>query len=840
MQLLFEIRNLLMPFSFSDLGSFSADSITAFFITVSWIYAAISVVWFLLKLWHLSGNCSRIRKQTQDAVSVPETVQASRGLSAVWRDYRASFIYRLGELEKTPEDSNEYFGASRILDRCMDIRYWTMLPGIFVGWGILGTFVGLTYGVGSFDTGSTEAIRGSISQLLAGMNTAFATSIWGMLLSIAFNFVEKMAFGGVRRSAAKLIGHLDHIFKLSSAQEAQILKQQQQETIENCVAKSLADIFTLQEDGQETKPSHFLRDMLGESVKQSKSLGNFSADLANTIDSALDRSFSKTLGQLSSAIEMLREEKGKSTEELSVLIVDSLKEGMAEMMDSFQEVVSGSTQDQLRELSQMMVRSGEALEKVPHELHAVVGSFQEQVDHMHQNMNKATGESLDTASQVSEMISQTLETASLKLMNAAEKLEQSIGDSSGRMREESQHFAEAIAVQFQESANSIENLTEQVSRMVGETMGEASRSVNESASKLEESMAASMASLQDETGKIAELLGAQFQKSAQTWEGLSENVSSVITETLQGATEKLLESATHLEQSLASSSERMQEDTGKVAELLGSQFQQSAKTCEGLSENVSRVITETLQGATEKLLESATHLESSMSSSSSRVQEETGRVMENLGVSFQKGAENFGTLTDGFAQSLALLLKEHESSSKALSDVTSSLNLAMKEARNLQGGFQASAKDFTESLEQVRGMVGQVVTTTDGLRTAQSELVRSLGEFREGNGTLLNRHADVAVQMQQNLEGLRQLNDDYVTKFQVIEKGLQGVFGELSKGLGEYQGQVKTQLNDCLSDFSKSLGRAVEGLSGAVEEMDEALGKWAKLAREQDLVGTRR
>lgn len=479
MQLLFEIRNLLMPFAFSDLRSFSADSITAFFITVSWIYAVISVVWFLLKLWHLSRNCSRIRKQTQDAVSVPEAVQASRGLSAVWRDYRASFIYRLGELEKTPEDSNEYFGASRILDRCMDIRYWTMLPGVFVGWGILGTFVGLTYGVGSFDTGSTEAIRGSISQLLAGMNTAFATSIWGMLLSIGFNFVEKLAFGGFRGSAAKLIGHLDHLFKLSSAQEAQILQQQQQQTIKNCVAESLESIFTLNQEGQETKPSHFFRDLLQESKKQSQSLGNFSTDLAEVIGDAVSSSLSNTLGQLSTAIQEMRQEKGKSTEEISRLIVDQLQAGITEMMTQLQETVSGSTQNQLQELAQLMIRSGEALEAVPQEFQLAVGSFREEVGTMAKNLSEASGQSVDDAREMSSAIAETMKTASEKLLASAETLEKSMAASAGQLGAEASRAVSALGDQFRDGANVLDGVTHGLKNSMGEILAEQNKTLQE-------------------------------------------------------------------------------------------------------------------------------------------------------------------------------------------------------------------------------------------------------------------------------------------------------------------------------------------------------------------------
>lgn len=474
-----EIINILMPFSFSDFRGFSADSITAFFIIMSWIYSGVSVVWFLLKLWRLGEHCSRIRKQTQSAESLPETVQASDELSAIWRDYRASFIYKLGEEEKTPEDSNEYFGANRILDRCMDIRYWTMLPGIFVGWGILGTFVGLTYGVGSFDTGSTEAIKGSISQLLAGMNTAFATSIWGMLLSIVFNFIEKMAFGRFRRSAEKLIGHLNHFFKLSSAQEAEILQEQQQQTIKGCVTKSLENLFTLNQEGQETRPSHFFRDLLQESKKQSQSLGNFSTDLAEVIGDAVSSSLSSTLGQLSTAIQEMRQEKGKSTEEISRLIVDQLQTGIMDMMTQLQETVSGTTQDQFRDLAQLMIRSGEALEAVPREFQSAVGSFREEVGTMAKNLSEASGQSVGHVKEISSAIGDTMKIASEKLLTSAEILEKSLAASAGHLGAEANRAASVLGDQFRDGADVLGVVTQGLKDSMGEILTEQNKTLQE-------------------------------------------------------------------------------------------------------------------------------------------------------------------------------------------------------------------------------------------------------------------------------------------------------------------------------------------------------------------------
>lgn len=49
--------------------------------------------------------------------------------------------------------------------------------------GVLGTFVGITWGLLNFDS-SPEAMQNSVTNLLGGMTTAFFTSIIGMGMSL--------------------------------------------------------------------------------------------------------------------------------------------------------------------------------------------------------------------------------------------------------------------------------------------------------------------------------------------------------------------------------------------------------------------------------------------------------------------------------------------------------------------------------------------------------------------------------------------------------------------------------------------------------------------------------
>ncbi len=64
-------------------------------------------------------------------------------------------------------------------------RLGNALPAVMVTIGILGTFVGIQFGLWNFDASDVQS---SIPDLLGGLTTAFFTSIVGMLAALALRF----------------------------------------------------------------------------------------------------------------------------------------------------------------------------------------------------------------------------------------------------------------------------------------------------------------------------------------------------------------------------------------------------------------------------------------------------------------------------------------------------------------------------------------------------------------------------------------------------------------------------------------------------------------------------
>ena len=79
-------------------------------------------------------------------------------------------------------------------------RLLEMAPDIFTSLGILGTFIGLVWGLKNFQPTDYEVMTNSVSALVDGIKVAFLTSIYGVALSVVYTL--GMTTGSSSRSQA--------------------------------------------------------------------------------------------------------------------------------------------------------------------------------------------------------------------------------------------------------------------------------------------------------------------------------------------------------------------------------------------------------------------------------------------------------------------------------------------------------------------------------------------------------------------------------------------------------------------------------------------------------------
>lgn len=113
-------------------------------------------------------------------------------------------------------DVEEYINEEEV-DLHIHKRLLEMVPDILTSLGILGTFVGLVWGLKNFEPSNYEAMTSSVSSLVEGIKVAFLTSIYGIALSIVYSVGMKSEYASLTEQIQAFLDRF-HSFVMPSAE----------------------------------------------------------------------------------------------------------------------------------------------------------------------------------------------------------------------------------------------------------------------------------------------------------------------------------------------------------------------------------------------------------------------------------------------------------------------------------------------------------------------------------------------------------------------------------------------------------------------------------------------
>lgn len=105
-------------------------------------------------------------------------------------------------------DLGEYINED-LLDRVGMNFFNSGVSGTLTGLGILGTFLGLSMGLGAFSGDDIFTISNNVGFLLSGMKVAFHTSVYGILFSLVFN----VAYRSIMSDAYETLDEFLNVFR---------------------------------------------------------------------------------------------------------------------------------------------------------------------------------------------------------------------------------------------------------------------------------------------------------------------------------------------------------------------------------------------------------------------------------------------------------------------------------------------------------------------------------------------------------------------------------------------------------------------------------------------------
>lgn len=257
-------------------------------------------------------------------------------LLPAWKSFYVKYMsYQQKGILYTP-DVYDFFFEEPLVHKFGKRKFAEVVAGIFLSMGIVGTFVGIAFGVSQVHVnGDSSTMQDGISSLLTGMKVKFASSIAGVLLSLIWQLIDKgifyprltNAFGSIRQQ-------LDESFPTQDQSTLLFSMDQRQE-------KQMQDFQS------------FLSDVL----------------IPNMVNGVAD-SIQKSL-----APQMERTEK-MMTDLMQTSTVNQ-SEGMQQMVNQFVTQLNELTGDHMKNLGEALNNTVEWQKKVHEEMGALVQSMQD-------------------------------------------------------------------------------------------------------------------------------------------------------------------------------------------------------------------------------------------------------------------------------------------------------------------------------------------------------------------------------------------------------------------------------------------------------------------------------
>lgn len=126
-------------------------------------------------------------------------------LVSAMKEFKKENAIRRNMSKETCADIRDHINYE-MLEKAIHTHYLDQISNIMTALGILGTFLGLSIGLNSFDlSGTATDVEKKIQPLMEGIKVAFHTSICGIFYSVLFNLTYRRFYAGVEASVENFV-----------------------------------------------------------------------------------------------------------------------------------------------------------------------------------------------------------------------------------------------------------------------------------------------------------------------------------------------------------------------------------------------------------------------------------------------------------------------------------------------------------------------------------------------------------------------------------------------------------------------------------------------------------
>ena len=417
-----------------------------------------------IKLFKLKETVRKLRNNDNILASLKET-----NIAPLVDTYYKTINIDTNKGKKSNIPASEFINDSSVCKyNKLNLRMLDTAAGTLVGLGLLGTFLGLTLGIKGFDSSNTERINESIQGLLAGMGTAFYTSLAGMIASILFTGLDKAFRYRLYKYTKELTDNLDSEFYIDDIELANLNQQKIVNQLYKALKTDIQDqAFSIvakltynNAEGQNVTIGNAIREILTENTKQSKALMSFSTDLAMELNQGFDETLSRQMQQkivplmesvdattkaVVEHIDKMADTVSSPATDMMQNVVDELKQSMQSLLNEFSTGLSGSATSELENLAMQLGTATQAMADFPKNMENISATLQVTIEEVKHAISEISNTSANANSTAMQQMQEQITYATGAISNAITEVKEVMSGISHSSQEQSNQMVSKLA-----------------------------------------------------------------------------------------------------------------------------------------------------------------------------------------------------------------------------------------------------------------------------------------------------------------------------------------------------------------------------------------------------------
>ena len=445
-------------------------------------------------------------------------------LGKLWKEFDETLIVSSDGIHlNNTIDAEHFFNSQTLAPHIADSRLLAAVPGFLTAIGVIGTFAGLQLGLGSITfSGDVQDQSEDIRLVIASASVAFLTSVWGIFLSVLFNFYEKSLEQIVKIDITDLQHHIDFLFPRIRPEHSLVTIATSSKSSEdslNGLAERIGEQLQQAVSGMGEQVTAGIQGVMQPAMA---SLVSASNDLANRMSDGATDTLAQLVRRFMSGISEAAENQQHLMAEATADMKESMtnwQSQMTNLLDNLETQNSASDDrerqlkeelfEKLTEFSDMMTSSANQSAETSREtleqnqkLTAEMGELAERLS------NVMVG--LDSYSKRIADASVNIDNAGLQIRSATQLLENQIQDAIKAVTE--------LSTENDVMVKNTNQILEQIKNLKGElqttsdTMGEASKEVSRSFENMEDRQKSFINSMEMTLGQYESSMKSEFEK----------------------------------------------------------------------------------------------------------------------------------------------------------------------------------------------------------------------------------------------------------------------------------------------------------------------------------------